>query len=642
MSTSRHQTDQQEKLKELLSSRKSKSGTEIIASCVQHLPPTPGVYRMLDAEGTVLYVGKAKNLKKRVSSYTDAHRQIKRISYMILLTREMEFISTETEAEALLLEANLIKRLKPRFNIVLRDNKSFPYILVTRNHPAPRILKHRGSRKLSGDYFGPFASAAAVNATIRTLQSAFLLRSCSDSVYANRTRPCLLYQVKRCSGPCAAKISPVEYNALVREASDFLSGKGKNVRQQLIKLMQKTSNDLNFERAAIYRDRLSALSYIHSDQGFSQGVEKADIFAIQQKAGQHCVQVFFFRNGQNWGNKAYFPSADPDIPAQEVLTAFLSQFYENTPLPPLILLSQSVLQRELLEKAFKIRAKQRVRISVPKRGKKHMLVTCALENAKNALNRKITENTTQAQLLEKLASFLNLDRPPQRIEVYDNSHLQGSQAVGVMIVAGPDGFIKEQYRKFNIQSSDISDGDDYAMMLEVLTRRCLKLRKEINNKNIPQGHTHPLFPDLIIIDGGQGHVTCAYGVLEKHGFMQIPLLGIAKGADRKAGKERFFIADRGTFMLGSEDPVFYFMQKLRDEAHRFAVGTHRTKRKRSFMQSPLREISGLGEKRKYALLRHFGSVRAVSRASRNDLEAVEGIGDSMAHLIYDHFHSQKD
>ena len=617
-------------------------GPQVIAGHVRLLPMGPGVYRMLGEDGEVLYVGKARSLKKRVQSYTRLGGHTQRIARMISLTRNMEFVTTATETEALLLEANLIKRLKPRFNVILRDDKSFPYILIARDHDAAQIIKHRGARKRAGDYFGPFASAGAVNRTLNALQRAFLLRSCSDSVYESRTRPCLLFQIKRCSAPCTGEISIDDYKGLVRQASDFLTGRSQTVKEHLVELMQRASEQLDFERAAIYRDRLSALSHIQSQQGINpQGVDDADVFAIHQDAGQSCIQVFFFRNGQNWGNRAYFPRADKSIPADEVLGAFLAQFYDDKPCPPLVLLSHDTPDQALLSEALTARAGRKVNVSVPQRGEKRVLVEHVLSNAKDALGRRLAETSSQARLLEQLADTFGLDGTPERIEVYDNSHIQGAQPVGGMIVAGPEGFIKNQYRKFNIKSPEAA-GDDLAMMREVLTRRFSRLKQEQDDPDAgAQDGNGPTTPDLVLIDGGQGQLTVARQVLEELGLDDIALVGVAKGPDRDAGRERFFVPGREPFMLQSRDPVLYFVQRLRDEAHRFAIGSHRARRKQAMGRSPLDEIAGIGPNRKRALLRHFGSAKAVSRAGKSDLEAVEGISAHMAQLIYDYFHDQE-
>ncbi|WP_417768257.1 excinuclease ABC subunit UvrC [Stappia sp.] len=650
-------------------------GADVIAHFVRRLPLGPGVYRMLDGEGNVLYVGKARSLKKRVTSYTRLQGQSNRILRMIMATASMEFVTTGTETEALLLEANLIKRLRPRFNVLLRDDKSFPYILVTGDHEAPALVKHRGSRRRKGSYFGPFASAGAVNRTINALQKAFLLRNCSDSYYANRSRPCLLYQIKRCAGPCTGEIAPDDYGGLVAEAKAFLSGRSQIVKKELASQMEQASETLDFERAAVYRDRLAALSHVQSHQGINpQTVEEADVFAIHQEGGQTCIQVFFFRTGQNWGNHAQFPRADKSLGEAEVLESFLAQFYDDKPTPRLVLLSHEIEERALLAAALSERAGHKVEIAVPQRGEKRELVEHATKNAREALGRRLAETSSQARLLKGVGEVFGLATTPRRIEVYDNSHIMGTNAVGGMIVAGPEGFAKGQYRKFNIKSEDLVPGDDYGMMREVLTRRFSRLLKEHARDDAPaapqqakgtetermaaskaeadveeadieeaDGDTAdmtaiPAWPDLVFIDGGLGQLNAAREVLEQLGITDVPLVGIAKGPDRDAGREKFFIPGKPSFMLPERDPVLYFVQRLRDEAHRFAIGTHRARRKKDIARSPLDEIAGIGPNRKRALLRHFGTAKAVSKAGIDDLTAVEGVSESVARAIYDHFH----
>ncbi len=633
-------------------------GVDVIAQEVKRLPNGPGVYRMLDENGDVLYVGKARSLKKRVTSYTRLQGQSNRIMRMILATTAMEFVVTKTEPEALLLEANLIKRLRPRFNVLLRDDKSFPYILVTGDHEASAIVKHRGARKRKGDYFGPFASAGAVDRTINALQKAFLLRTCSDSYYENRTRPCLQYQIKRCAGPCTGEISSDGYAGLVAEAKSFLSGRSQLVKEQLAEEMEAASADMEFERAAIYRDRLAALSHVQAHQGINpQTVNEADVFAIHQEGGQSCVQVFFFRTGQNWGNRAYFPKADKTWEEADILESFLGQFYDDKPSPRQILLSHPLGEQELLAEALSERMGRKVDISAPKRGEKKDLVTHALTNAREALGRRLAETSSQARLLKGVAEAFDLNRTPRRIEVYDNSHIMGTNAVGGMIVAGGEGFAKAQYRKFNIKSEDLVPGDDYGMMREVLTRRFSRLlkehvRPEVANTVLADAQSTedrdgietpvpadiPAWPDLVLIDGGQGQLTAARETLEELGITDVPLVGIAKGPDRDAGREKFFIPGRSSFMLPERDPVLYFVQRLRDEAHRFAIGSHRARRKKDIARNPLDEISGVGPTRKKALLSHFGTAKAVSKAGVEDLAAVPGISEAIARLVYDHFH----
>lgn len=637
----------------------AKKGVDVIASEVRRLPNGPGVYRMLDENGEVLYVGKARSLKKRVTSYTRLQGQSNRIMRMILSTAAMEFVVTQTEPEALLLEANLIKRLRPRFNVLLRDDKSFPYILVTGDHQSAAIVKHRGARKRKGDYFGPFASAGAVDRTINALQKAFLIRTCSDSYYENRSRPCLQYQIKRCAGPCTGEIGQEDYAGLVSEAKAFLSGRSQLIKKQLAQQMEAASADLEFERAAIYRDRLSALSHVQAHQGINpQSVQEADVFAIHQEGGQTCVQVFFFRTGQNWGNRAYFPKADKSLDEPEILESFLAQFYDDKPAPKLILLSHDLAEQDLLSEALTERTGRKVDVSVPRRGEKKELVEHALTNAREALGRRLAETSSQARLLKGVAEAFDLTAQPRRIEVYDNSHIMGTNAVGGMIVAGVEGFAKGQYRKFNIKSEDLVPGDDYGMMREVLNRRFSRLLKEHAREEKPEaspvdpeGDTAgneengaditsdiPAWPDLVLIDGGQGQLTAARETLEDLGITDVPLVGIAKGPDRDAGREKFFIPGKQSFMLPERDPVLYFVQRLRDEAHRFAIGSHRTRRKKDIVKNPLDEIAGIGPTRKKALLRHFGTAKAVSKAGIDDLAAVPGISEAIARLVYDHFH----
>ncbi|QDG76489.1 excinuclease ABC subunit UvrC [Labrenzia sp. PHM005] len=633
-------------------------GVEVIAREVKRLPNGPGVYRMLDENGDVLYVGKARSLKKRVTSYTRLQGQSNRIMRMILATTAMEFVVTKTEPEALLLEANLIKRLRPRFNVLLRDDKSFPYILVTGDHEAPAIIKHRGARKRKGEYFGPFASAGAVDRTINALQKAFLIRTCSDSYYENRSRPCLQYQIKRCAGPCTGEIAAEDYAGLVSEAKAFLSGRSQLIKEQLAEQMETASADLEFERAAIYRDRLAALSHVQAHQGINpQTVEEADVFAIHQEGGQSCVQVFFFRTGQNWGNRAYFPKADKSWDEADILESFLAQFYDDKPAPKQILLSNPLSEQDLLAEALTERMGRKVDVSVPKRGEKKELVAHALTNAREALGRRLAETSSQARLLKGVAEAFDLDNQPRRIEVYDNSHIMGTNAVGGMIVAGAEGFAKAQYRKFNIKSEDLVPGDDYGMMREVLSRRFSRLLKEharpesmaddvvgaeagadTDEADMPVETDIPAWPDLVLIDGGQGQLTAARETLEELGITDVPLVGIAKGPDRDAGREKFFIPGRQSFMLPERDPVLYFVQRLRDEAHRFAIGSHRARRKKDIAKNPLDEIAGIGPTRKKALLSHFGTAKAVSKAGVEDLAAVPGISEAIARLVYDHFH----
>jgi excinuclease ABC subunit C len=701
-------------------------------AAIQHYaklaPAGPGVYRMFDAKGEVLYVGKAKSIKKRIVSYARAAGHTARIMRMVAATVSIEFISTATETEALLLEANLIKRLRPRFNVLMRDDKSFPYILITAGETPPMIMKHRGARNRPGDYYGPFASAQAVHRTITALERAFLIRSCSDTVYESRTRPCLLHQIKRCAAPCTGEISHGDYAELVREAKAFLSGKSRAVKEELAGEMEKASNALDFERAAVYRDRLAALSAVQSRQGINpRTVEEADVFAVHQEGGYSCVEVFFFRTGQNWGNRAYFPRADRSLEPGEVLGAFLAQFYDDKPPPRCIFLSHEIEDRALLAEALCVKSGHKVEVSLPQRGEKKELVDHALANAREALGRKLAETQSQQNLLAALGETFGLPKPPRRIEVYDNSHIQGSNAVGAMIVAGPEGFRKNQYRKFNIKSENLTPGDDFGMMREVLTRRFKRLMAEapraleegdqapsephaplpsphspsktgVNALVVgeggersepgggvvagfaqpttstslpipppPSGRSRPSltgyrgreqfaalapdsepdeqleesdspWPDLVLIDGGQGQLSAARETLEALGVNGVPLIGIAKGPERDAGRETFFIPGREPVKLKPRDPVLYFVQRLRDEAHRFAIGSHRQKRKKDIREAGLQEIPGIGPTRKRALLRHFGTLKAIERASVADLEHVPGINAETARKIYDFFH----
>jgi excinuclease ABC subunit C len=644
------------------------AGRDAILHYLKGAPSRPGVYRMFDARGDVLYVGKAKNIKKRVAAYARPTGLDTRIERMVAATRRLEFVVTRTETEALLLEANLIKRLRPRFNVTLRDDKSFPYILITSDHWAPQILKHRGARSRPGHFYGPFASVWAVNRTINALQRAFLLRSCSDPFFESRSRPCLLYQIKRCSGPCTKEIDFPDYSALVREANAFLSGRSKAVKDQLAAEMERASAATDFERAAIYRDRLAALSAVQSHQGVNpRGVEEADVFAVHQQGGFSCVEVFFFRTGQNWGNRAYFPRADRSLGPGEILSAFLAQFYDDKPPPRLILISHAIDDRALLEDALCTKSGHKVEVSVPQRGEKKDLIEHALANAREALGRKLAETSSQQKLLRDLATTFGLPRPPQRIEVYDNSHIQGSNAVGAMIVAGPEGFRKKDYRKFNIRSADLTPGDDFGMMREVLERRFKRLMAEAPRPSVAdaalavaaaapefamppeetailqaesegqdQDHESP-WPDLVLIDGGLGQLNAAREVLSGLGA-EVPLVGIAKGPDRDAGRETFFLPGRDSFKLPPRDPVLYFVQRLRDEAHRFAIGSHRTRRTKDLREAGLQEIAGIGPTRKRALLLHFGTLKAIERASVTDLTKVDGISAETARRIYEFFH----
>src|SRR5262245_1739798 len=620
------------------------TGHEAIERAVRLAPTSPGVYRMLNANADVLYVGKAKNVKKRLSNYARVGApQPARILRMIAATVTVEIVSTTTETEALLLEANLIKQLRPRFNVQLRDDKSFPYILISGDHWAPQILKHRGAQTRPGRYFGPFASAGAVNRTITALQRAFLIRSCTDSFFESRTRPCLLYQIRRCAGPCTREIDFPGYTELVREATEFLSGRSHAVKQLLAAEMEKASTELEFETAATFRDRLAALSAIQSQQGINpRTVEEADVFAIHQEGGYSCVEVFFFRTGQNWGNRAYFPRAEKTFTPEEVLNSFVTQFYDDKPPPKLILLSHEVEDTALLADALSVKAGFKVEVSVPRRGEKKEMIAHALTNAREALGRKLADTATQGRLLQAMVTTLGLPQAPKRIEVYDNSHIQGTNAVGAMIVAGPDGFMKNQYRKFNIKSEGLTPGDDYAMMREVLQRRFKRLLKpaEGEDKKPRDDDSFPQWPDLVIIDGGRGQLNAAREILTELAVDQVTLLGVAKGPDRDAGRETLFMPEREAIKLEPRDPVLYFIQRLRDEAHRFVIGSHRKLRKKDIREAGLQEIPGIGPSRKRALLLHFGTLKEIERASIADLGKVPGVSAESARRIFEYFHTQ--
>ena len=609
-------------------------GVAVIAAALKNLPGSPGVYRMLNRSGDALYVGKARNLKKRVAAYTQLGKLPERLVRMVTETAQLEVVTTHTEVEALLLEINLIKRLMPRYNVLLRDDKSFPYIMITGDHAAPQIAKHRGARARKGDYYGPFASAGAVHRTITALQRAFLLRSCADSVFATRTRPCLLYQIKRCSAPCVGRISLEDYAGLVAQARDFLAGRSREVQARLGVQMQAASDSLDFELAAALRDRLRALSVVQAHQDINvEGIRDADVVAAHQAGGHTGVQVFFFRGGSNFGNRGYFPSHDRNLPLPQVLAAFLAQFYANKPPPPLILVNELPAEADLLTEALSIKAERKVEILQPVRGARRNLIDNALANAREALARRMAENASQRHLLEGVQQALGLEQVPQRIEVYDNSHLQGRSPYGAMIVAGPEGFMKGAYRKFSI-AGDVAPGDDYAMMREMLTRRFARVQKEDPDRERGQ------WPDLVLIDGGAGQLSTAQGVLDDLGIDDVALCAIAKGPDRDAGRERFFLPGREPFSLELRDPVLYYLQRLRDEAHRFAIGTHRARRSADIARSPLDEIPGIGSKRKRALLLHFGSAKGVAAAGLTDLESVAGISKAVAKKVYDHFHGQ--
>ncbi|MGA2950894.1 MAG: excinuclease ABC subunit UvrC [Caulobacteraceae bacterium] len=607
-------------------------GAALIRDEVRRLPDAPGVYRMYGEDGEALYVGKARSLKKRVAQYAQGRFHTQRIALMVSLTRSMEFAITRTETDALLLEINLIKQLKPRFNVLLRDDKSFPEIVIRREHPAAQLRKHRGAHSIKGDYFGPFASAGAVNRTLNTLQKAFLLRSCSDSVYESRTRPCLLHQIRRCSAPCVGLVSLEDYDALVAEAEAFLIGKSRAVMARMSADMQAASDDLEFERAARLRDRIRALSSVAAEtQVNPETVDEADVFALVAEGGSACVQVFFFRAGQNWGNRAFFPRVDKSDTDAEIMAAFLGQFYEDRPIPRLILVSEAPAEQELIAEAFSIKARRKVEIARPARGEKRELVDHALVNAREALGRKMAESSAQSRLLTGVCEAFGLEAPPERIEVYDNSHIMGTNAVGGMIVAGPDGFQKNQYRKFNIKSTELTPGDDYGMMREVLRRRFSRLAKE------EEAGDNPPRPDLVLVDGGAGQLDAALEIMADLGVDDVAVVGVAKGPDRDAGLERFFLPGKPPFMLEPKSPVLYYLQRLRDEAHRFAIGAHRTRRAGEMRKNPLDEIDGVGPGRKRALLHAFGSARGVSRASVEDLEKVEGVSAPLARRIHDHF-----
>ncbi|MEI4485494.1 excinuclease ABC subunit UvrC [Frigidibacter sp. MR17.14] len=611
------------------------TGHAVIAREVRRLDGSPGVYRMLNAKNEVLYVGKARNLKARVSNYARPSGHSGRIARMIRETAAMMFLTTRTETEALLLEQNLIKQLKPRYNVLLRDDKSFPNILVSHETRFPQIKKHRGAKKEKGEYYGPFASAGAVNRTLNQLQKVFLLRNCSDAMFDSRTRPCLLYQIKRCSAPCTGLIDEAGYGALVLDAERFLQGKSTTVQEELAAEMAKASAEMEFERAAALRDRIRALTNVQSSQGINpRGVAEADVVALHMEGGQACVQVFFIRANQNWGNHDFYPRTGSGAGEAEVLEAFLGQFYDDKPPPRLILLSHPIEDEDLTVELLSERAGRRVELAVPQRGEKAELVENAARNARESLARRMSESATQIRLLEGLAEAFGLEGPPARIEVYDNSHNQGTDAVGGMIVAGADGFLKSQYRKFNIKGTDITPGDDFGMMKEVLTRRFQRLLKED-----PDRQTEA-WPDLLLIDGGAGQVSAVQKVLEDLGVEDVAMIGVAKGIDRDHGKEEFHRTGRQPFALRHNDPVLYFVQRLRDEAHRWAIGAHRTKRAKHIGATPLDEIPGVGASRKRALLAHFGSAKAVARAGLSDLKAAPGISEAMAQAIHDHFNAK--
>ncbi len=608
------------------------AGPDVIRSEARRAPEKPGVYRMYGGDGECLYVGKALNLKKRITQYAQGRLHSQRIALMVNLTRSMQIVVTASETEALLLEANYIKKLKPRFNVLLRDDKSFAAILIRRDHPAPQVSKHRGARTIKGDYFGPFASTWAVNQTLDTLQKAFLLRTCTDAVYESRERPCMLHQIKRCSAPCTGEISLKDYGALVRQAEGFLKGRSRAIVAELSERMQEASDQMRFEEAAALRDRVRALSTIGMAQNIQAvRLDEADVIAVHADGGQACVQVFFFRAGQNWGGRAYFPRVDKSDDEAVILGAFLAQFYEDKPVPRLILCSHAPFETELLAEAFSMKSDHRVEIAVPVRGEKRTLTDHALSNAREALGRKLAESSAQSKILAEIAEIFALPAPPRRIEVYDNSHIQGAQAVGGMIVAGPEGFVKTAYRKFNIDSEGLTPGDDYAMMREVMARRFSRLMKE------EAAGESPPRPDLVLIDGGAGQLKAAEETLAQIGLEGLRLVGVAKGPDRDAGMERFFVPGRAPFMLPKKSPALYYLQRLRDEAHRYAIGAHRQRRKIDMKKNPLDGIEGIGPKRKRALLQTFGSARGVSRANVAELMRVEGVNEAMARRIHDFF-----
>lgn len=611
-------------------------GVELIKDQLKRLPSSPGVYRMLGEHNEVLYVGKAKSLIDRVSSYSRLGGHNQRIASMIMLTRGMEFVVTETESEALLLEASLIKSLKPRFNVLLRDDKSFPYILIKRDlkNNAPQIVKYRGTKKEKGDYFGPFASVNAVRQTLDLMQKAFLLRTCDDSIFETRSRPCMLHQIKRCSAPCVGVVTAEEYGSLVTQAKNFLKGKATDLQKQMAEEMEVASESLNFEKAAMLRDRIRALAHVRSKQDIgSVGIEDIDIFAVSNKGGASCVQVFFIRAGQNWGTHAFYPKHQRDAEPQEIITAFVAQFYEKRPPPRLIITNVQPNQGTLLADALSLSADKKVKIECPKRGRKRELILMAQRNAEAALARKLAESGSQQKLLQGVAETFKLPTSPDRIEIYDNSHIQGTNAVGAMVVAGPEGFMKNQYRKFNIKDEELEPGDDFGMMREVFRRRFLRAIKERNEDNVGN------WPDLVLIDGGPGQLSAVIKSLEDIGLTpdDVPMVAIAKGPDRNAGREQFYLPNRPPFRLPDKSPVLYYLQRLRDEAHRWAIGAHRARRTADAKRNPLDEIKGVGPTRKKALLHRFGSAKAVSQAKLADISSVEGINSTTAEKIFNHF-----
>ncbi len=610
-----------------------RAGLAVIEGVLATLPLSPGVYRMLDAKGEALYVGKARSLRKRVANYTQIHRLEERLRRMVMDTASMEIVTTHTEAEALLLEANLIKRLKPRYNIVLRDDKSYPWLMLAEDHAFPQVSKHRGTQSRPGSYWGPFASAWAVNQTVNAMQRLFLLRSCADTVFANRSRPCLLHQIKRCSAPCVGRISAADYAGLVAQAKNFLSGKVATVQRELSAEMEAAAEKLEFERAASLRDRIRALTHVQGSGVINPAsLTDADVIAVWQTAGHACVQVFFIRGGRNNGNRAHFPSTVKTDEAADVLAAFIAQFYDDKPPPPLILANHDMAEAELIADALSLKAGRRVELAVPKRGEKRQVVEHAETNAREALERRLAESAGQAKLLEGVANLFGLANPPERIETYDNSHIMGQAPYGVMVVAGPEGFRKNAYRKYAIRSA-ISPGDDFGMMREVLERRFSRALKEQQQGALPAD-----WPDVVLIDGGAGQYSAARAVLDDLGVTDVTLVAIAKGPDRDAGREWFFTGDTPPFQLPPRDPVLYYLQRLRDEAHRFAITTHRAGRSKALVTSELDEVPGIGAARKRALLNHFGSARGVKQAGLEDLQAAPGISKETAKRVYGFFH----
>ena len=613
------------------------AGIAAIRNVLKTLPVRPGVYRMHDARGDILYVGKARALKNRVANYTQVARLPKRLSRMVAQTRSMTIVTTNSEAEALLLEAQLIKRYRPPYNVLLRDDKSFPFILLREDHAFPRIQKHRGARRAKGQYFGPFASAGSVTRTLNALQKLFLLRSCTDSFFSNRDRPCLLYQIKRCSAPCVGRIEPADYAELVEDSKAFLTGKSTQVQKKLGEAMSAAAEAMDYELAAVYRDRLRALTFIQGSQAINaEGLADADIFAMDAKAGTVCIQGFFIRGGQNWGHRAFFPAHTADVPDAEILASFLMQFYEEVPPPRLVLVGADPAESELIALALGERAGRKVQIKVPQRGEQRKLMEQARRNAREALDRRLAESTTQGRIYQEMADLFELEAPPDRIEVYDNSHIMGTNMVGAMIVAGPEGFRKGSYRKFNIKRPETAPGDDFAMMREVLERRFARLEKDDPERRSGE------WPDLLLIDGGKGQVSAVCNVLEEMGVQDVPVVGISKGPDRNAGREHFHLPGGREAMLPMNSPLLFHLQRIRDEAHRFAIGAHRTRRAASFTKSPLDDVPGIGPARKKALLMHFGTARAVRAASLEDLERAPGVSKAMARAIHDHFHSGAD